>query len=49
MVTKQVEYDDSVWAKQDKETNKRMENKLKRQASRLGFQLVPITASSAVP
>jgi uncharacterized membrane protein YfbV (UPF0208 family) len=48
MVTKQVECDDSVWAKQDKETYKRMENKLKRQAPRLGFQLVPITASRVV-
>jgi transposase len=42
LVTKQIEYDDSVWAVHEYENRKRMENKLKRQASLLGFQLVPV-------
>jgi len=42
LVTKQVEYDDSIWAKRDEQRQKRFEAKLKRQARRLGYQLVPV-------
>jgi transposase len=42
LVTKQIEYDESIWAVREQENRKRMENKLKRQASLLGFQLVPV-------
>jgi hypothetical protein len=42
LVTRQIEYDESIWAVHDEENRKRMENKLKRQASRLGFQLLPV-------
>jgi transposase len=42
LVTKQVEYDDSIWAKRDDQRQKRYEAKLKRQARRLGYQLVPV-------
>jgi transposase len=49
LVTKQIEYDESVWAAHEQQNRKRMENKLKRQASLLGFQLVPLTVSVAVP
>jgi transposase len=42
LVTKQVEYDESIWATHDLENRKRMENKIKRQAFLLGFQLVPV-------
>jgi transposase len=42
LVTKQIEYDDSIWATHDHENRKRLERKIKRQASLLGYQLVPI-------
>lgn len=41
LVTRQIEYDDSIWAARDEENRKRMENKLKRQAASLGFNLIP--------
>jgi Transposase IS116/IS110/IS902 family./Transposase. len=41
MVTKQVEYDASIWAKLDANREARFEAKLKRQAERRGFVLVP--------
>lgn len=41
LVTRQIEYDESIWAARDEENRKRMEKKLKRQASSLGFNLVP--------
>lgn len=41
LVTRQIEYDDSIWAARDEENRKRMEKRLKRQASSLGFNLVP--------
>jgi hypothetical protein len=40
-VTRQIEYDDSIWAARDEENRKRMEKKLKCQASSRGFNLVP--------
>jgi len=42
MITKQVEYDDTIWATRDADRQKRFEAKLKRQAQLLGYQLVPI-------
>ena len=42
MVKNQVEYDDSKWAQLDTHRQKRIENKLRRQAQKMGFQLVPI-------
>lgn len=41
LVTRQIEYDDSIWAARDEENRKRMENKLKRHAASLGFNLIP--------
>ena len=41
LVTKQIEYDDSIWATRDEDNRKRMENRVKRQAASLGFKLVP--------
>jgi hypothetical protein len=42
MVKQQVEYDASIWAKRDVESEKRFEAKLKRQAHQRGYKLVPI-------
>ena len=42
LVTKQVEYDDSAWAERDRQRQQRFEQKIKRQARQLGYQLVPI-------
>lgn len=42
LVTQQIEYDESIQAIQDAEAVKRLENKVKRQAARLGFQLTPM-------
>ncbi len=47
MVTKQVEYDDSIWATRDADRQKRLEARLKRQAQLLGYQLVPIETGPA--
>ena len=41
MVTKQVEYDDSIWAQQEAARQRRLEARLKRQAAQLGYLLVP--------
>jgi transposase len=49
LITKQIEYDESVWAAHEQENRKRMQNKLKRQASLLGFQLVPVSVSVELP
>lgn len=42
MVKNQVEYDSSVWAKRDALRQKRLENRLRKQAARHGYKLVPI-------
>jgi len=42
MVTKQSEYDDTIWATRDADCQKRSEARLKRQAQLLGYQLIPI-------
>jgi transposase len=47
MVTKQVEYDESIWAARDAQRQKRLEDKIKRQARQLGYQLVPMEGKPA--
>jgi len=47
MVKNQVEYDGTLWAQRDAERDKRFEAKLKRQAQRLGYKLVPIEEKPA--
>jgi hypothetical protein len=42
MVKNQVEYDSTKWAQNDLRRHKQIENKLRRTAQRLGFQLVPL-------
>ena len=42
LVTRQIEYDESIWAAHDEENRKRLKNKLTRQASSLGLRLIPI-------
>jgi hypothetical protein len=47
MVKNQVEYDDTLWATRHAQREKRLEAKLKRQAKRLGYELVPIEPKAA--
>jgi hypothetical protein len=47
MVKNQVEYDETLWATRDAQREKRLEAKLKRQAKRLGYELVPIEPKAA--
>ena len=42
MVKNQTEYDATLWAKDDSQRQQRSETRLKRQAKRLGYELVPI-------
>jgi transposase len=42
LVTKQVEYDETLWAQRDLQREKRLEDKIKRQARQLGYRLVPL-------
>ena len=42
IVKKQVEYDETIWAARDVQREQRLQNNLKRQAKRLGYQLIPI-------
>lgn len=44
MVTQQLEYDESIWARQDEERQKRYEASLKRQAEKIGYQMVPLAS-----
>ena len=44
MVKNQIEYDHSIWAEQEADRQRRQETRLKRQAARLGFVLVPKNA-----
>jgi hypothetical protein len=48
MITTQTEYDKSVWAEEEAARLRRFEAKIKRQASKLGYVLVPVTAASPV-
>lgn len=47
IVTKQVEYDESIWAQRDIQREKRLEDKIKRQAQQLGYKLVPMEKKPA--
>jgi len=47
MVKNQVEYDETLWAARDAQREKRLETKLKRQATRMGYKLVPIEPKAA--
>ena len=47
MVKNQVEYDETIWEARDAQREKRLEAKLKRQAKRLGYELVPIELKAA--
>ena len=47
MVKNQVEYDETLWAARDSQTEKRLEAKLKRQAKQLGYELIPIEPQAA--
>jgi transposase len=47
MVKNQVEYDATLWAQRDAQREKRFEEKVKRQAQQLGYQLVPIEEKPA--
>jgi transposase len=47
MVKNQVEYDESIWAQRDAEREKRSEDKLRRQAARRGYKLVPMEEKPA--
>jgi hypothetical protein len=42
-----VEYDETIWEARDAQREKRLEAKLKRQAKRLGYELVPIELKPA--
>lgn len=42
MIKNQVEYDESTWARLDTQRQQRIENKLRKQAQRLGFRLLPL-------
>jgi transposase len=46
MVTQAVEYDETLWQKQDAERQRRSEARLKRQAHKLGYQLLPLPAGN---
>jgi len=45
MVKNQMEYDETIWQQQDTQRARRQEDRLKRQARKLGYQLVPIQAA----
>jgi hypothetical protein len=47
MVKKQVEYDETLWTGGDAQPDKRLENKIKRQAKQLGYQLVHLERNAA--
>lgn len=47
MVKNQVEYDESKWARLETQRQQRIEKKLRRQAKRMGFRLVPLENSAA--
>jgi len=47
IVTKQIEYDQSIWVARDAQRLKRLEDKIRRQAKHLGYQLVPVEEKPA--
>lgn len=46
MVSKQVEYDVSLWAKRDEMREKRIEARLQQQAAKRGYKLVPLESAA---
>ena len=42
IIVKQVEYDESIWAARDAQRERRLENRVRNQARKLGYQLIPI-------
>ena len=46
LVSRQIEFDDSIWQANDTERLKRQQRKLTSQARRLGYQLVPIGSAA---
>jgi hypothetical protein len=46
MVSKQVEYDASLWAKRDAMREKRIEARRQKQAAQRGYKLVPLEAAA---
>jgi hypothetical protein len=47
MVTKHEEFDPAVFAKQDQKQQRKTENRVRRQALELAFQLVPLQTATA--
>lgn len=47
MIKNQVEYDASIWAKRDTMREQRLEKKLRKQAAKQGFKLVPLEETTA--
>ena len=43
----QIEYDATLWAQRDAQREKRFEEKVKRQAQQLGYQLAPMEEKPA--
>lgn len=48
MVSKQVEYDETLWAERDSLREKRLEARLQKQAAKRGYKLVPLDKPSTV-
>jgi transposase len=48
MVKYQVEYDETIWATRDVQRQQREAARLRRRATRLGYQLVPLTTAAAM-
>ena len=46
MVSKQVEYDASLWANRDQMREKRLEARLQKQAAQRGYKLVPLESAA---
>ena len=46
MVSKQVEYDASLWAQRDQMRDKRIEARLQKQAAQRGYKLVPLESAA---
>ena len=47
LIRRQVEYDETIWARRDAERQKRLHLHLKRQAERFGYRLVPLQDNPA--
>jgi transposase len=47
LIRNQAEYDETIWADRDTQRRKRFEDRIKRQARQLGYQLVPLEEKTA--